>query len=457
MSFNFGIGVPQAQGVGLMDAINNQLNQNANLIGRRLGNVGKDLSNQAASINLQTLGAMNSARLKGLDLLNQKSVAESPYWGPQASAQVGLTNSQAGLYGQQAAKLKEELPYAGDLAKAELQNAQISQAKFKMFQDLYNRGGLPGMTPQAQDNQQVPLGSALSNGAAYDSNANALPLNPQSVTNLNQALRQPGIPRQPMAAGGGVQMGQPEMDNSPQAQQARAIQQAQSAFPFLMLSGKPEVAAQLMNQARQGTPLQQKAIAEDSARMKEYNEQADAAEKLLPMLQDYKDSLKKVNKANFTPLYRNTIAPIVSAPFKDLANQGNAMMPIIAHMLGVPARSMTNQEMSRLTGVSFDPAQPLESLQLAIPRIEKMMQQKSQTRKEAMAWRNKNNSLNNFEPSYLNGLLNQKEGEAQSTSFNPQEVYQKITAISNPIEAKKLYQSLTPEQRAQVKTLYKGQ
>lgn len=74
---------------------------------------------RAQNILNQYLPQSEQERVLAAQLANQKSQAELPYAGPQAQANVGLTNAQAGYYGQEA-------KWLGPRSQAEigLQNAQ---------------------------------------------------------------------------------------------------------------------------------------------------------------------------------------------------------------------------------------------------------------------------------------------------------------------------------------------
>lgn len=122
----------------------------------------QNLSNQAAQTNLQTLSAMNNARLDylnqlntGQSLSNQKMQLLMQYVQPQAAAQLGQTNAQTGLIGAQTGLTNQQAQYFPVTAWGQMLNGL---GRFGM---AYSPGAILKYFPK---DLQEPMARALVNG-----------------------------------------------------------------------------------------------------------------------------------------------------------------------------------------------------------------------------------------------------------------------------------------------------
>ena len=420
-----GLNVAPMQPMNLGQLLNSYGMSNAQLQGAQLANQGKQLSNQTAATNLQTLGQMNQAKLDQLNILTQKQQAQVPYFGQNAASQAKLLQQQANLY-----PVSTVGALLGNLGRLGY-NVQPGAAYRNLPKPLAdalaanNVAGVPnvgairnpnmgmGNTIGEILNQYLPgsgLGNALSNPqASSQMPSNPLPL-PQNM--LDKIANQTAQLNQPQTLSpASIQSGVANGLGSPS--------QAQDVINQLNTSGQNSVAS-----ANKFTLLGRATNA--LVTMDKIKDQfGDPAVTFAPLMGISGSVEKNVNKVlpqgTKDPVYQKYLA------FKSLVPLQAAQ---ITQYLGGSITPQAQEELHYL----MDPVHWDTTPKVAMMKLNALNEMLHQ---EAYTWADQTGQGDKFRQRF--------------PAFDPVAFHQEM--VSNPKYAKDLYQSLPMSRRAQVKAL----
>lgn len=375
-----------------------------------------------AMTGVSTLQALNQARAQYLK--NQAAQATLQYAGPQAQAQLGLTNANIGVANALAGQKGAESGLLGAQTKAANIQNQLAQNKVAIAQYLLSKaagnqnnsglassalapnspggaaaaglgGGLP-VQPGFNQNMAskfpgVPAGSSV-----------GMPIPVNQASNLGAAISQPGIPAGPLSQSLAPNASSQTESLSPLERQAKNIEDAKNQANLWAMMGQQNYASQLVRSAVTGNPTQQKLAANLGDQLKNYQDAAVSAQKIQPLLGEYEAVLKQIPPAALIPGFRG-MTKHVSDNIQTLQQLSTQIMPLVSHQLGVSARSMTNAEMGRLGMTSLDPTHQLYgSLVNGLQNLKALNQRSQDANSQANSWMENHADLNKFKPSFDN-------------------------------------------------------
>lgn len=399
----------------------------------------ENIANQTAQTNLNSLAALNDARINEIkqhsNMMAQNAMQTQlglPYIGPQALANLGVTNAQRGLYGAQTGLANANTGLIGANTNAALLGMAIKKlALNKLFGNNNGVGGLGALSPNASSNgaplssylKSNNIGSSSGNGNVYKNmdtlpigtapdSSNEIPEMPEgndALTNSSdsQMQTQNMVPPDQTNIEQASNQQSPISDSDLLEQQRQQIADAAKQTQLLSLAGIPG-ADMGLKIAQSGTPQQQLAKSNlsniqsnmakiNSAQISKVNDAGMAAYEMKPILQSFNSVLDKIPKAEFTPGIRSYIG-IGDPNFKELQNLNAQLMPLMAHMRSIPARAWTNQEMSILGSGIADPRQTIGSLKMNLNLLKQMVDRTQVNQDKMNEYYQKNGTLVGYKP-----------------------------------------------------------